>query len=833
LWGPEGALTNHPMPTPLPHAARASRPLLLGSLAATLLLAPTASAAEKPVPAAEAWRIGWPSLGGPTGNLLPLRSDTPLVTDMAQARLAWVSEDNSIGSAKTGSQTWVGSAQVERHIGPDAKTTKGNWAGVVVADGRVYASSWRPSGKVFTAPYKTNKPYQKGPTPEVPTRFRVEAEDLVICFDAETGKVLWKAAEPGGLIRAGGKRGGFQVAAAVDENRVFSVGSTGRLFAHDAKTGKKLWQTDVGPAHAAAEKEKAEALATAESGKVVIPDAPGWFTSVVVADGTVVVADFRGNTDVGLRGHDAATGALRWEIPGIISRWATPNVWRHSGKAWLLTATSAGTLQLIDPQTGKLAWQVKGLGQNWATLSPGERTVMVNVRPTAKRVGGIWGAYRISPEKAEPAWRMDDEPRNEFPTWMDDGARQHAFVRDGKVLLATKGTKEIPGRALLLDEETGKVLAESAPRSHGALRLSELILWMGDTALCRSDHSHGANHGGRKPILRWHTVPGRLEPELDNGKPGGADLVDFDTAYEVLMWVPLVDGRMFERLDDGRLACYDLRAVPGALTWSGTFDGVYPGMPPVPVRLWTAKDRVTGAKAWIPDSEEAGVPVGKVRRDAVWERCGVDGLRTDGTRIQGTMQFSYGTHTWPVTVDLAAKGPRFRGTWSRTVPALPSTLKADGTLTGRVAAERIYPTGWLKDKPWSTFGTNSADTRTWVLQLDRAIPLRDEPKGLTLCLDHDGSRWIRAAGTAFSFSQSWHDADPSALKLDGDRITGTVTVTANIDPYLAEKSTGAAGRITIDAKAADDGSITGTYAAVWGEAWTSTGTAEGTISKER
>jgi outer membrane protein assembly factor BamB len=817
-----------------PHTARIllRACALVASLACGGFLQP---AHAQTVPAADAWRIGWPTANGPTGNGMPLRTDTPLVADMAQARLAWISEDNSIGSAKTGSQTWANSERVEQHIGPDAKTTKGNWAGVVVTDGRVYASSWRPSGKVYTAPYKTNKPYQKGPTPEVPTRFRVEAEDLVICFDANTGKVLWKTAEPGGLIRAGGKRGGFQVAPAVDGGRVFSVGSTGRLFAHDAKTGKQLWQSDVGGAHKAAVKEKAEAIATAESGKIVIPDAPGWFNSVVVADGVVIVSDFGGPSDAGLRGHDAATGQLLWELPKIISRYATPNVWRHKStgdKAWLLTATSAGTLQLIDPKTGKLAWQVKGLGQNWTTLGPGQDTVMVNVKPTAKRVGGIWGAYRITPEKAELAWKMADEPRNEFSTWMDNGAQQQAFVRDGRVLLRTEGSRDIPDRTLLLDEKDGRELAESGG-TDGA-KLTGLILWLGDTALVRSDHSHGASHGGRKPILRWFTEPGKLQPELDNGKPGGIDLVDFDTAYEVLMGVPLVDGRMFERLDDGRLACYDLRAPKHSLTWSGRFDGVYPGMPPVDIRLWADRERVSGAKVWIPDSAEAGLPLGTVRRKAVWERCGTDDLKVSGDTIRGTMLFAYGTHTWPVQIDLRRDGSQFSGTWSRKIPALPQTQSIEGTIVGRADDRRIYPTPWFKESPWTEHGKNPPGTRTWVLQLDRAIPLRGEPKGLALCLDHDGKRWVRAGGTAFQYSQAWDDVDATALKLEGDRITGTAMVVANIDPYLDEKAAGiagAAGRITIDASASSDGTIQGTYKALWGEEWKSKGPASGTVNE--
>jgi outer membrane protein assembly factor BamB len=200
-----------------------------------------------------------------------------------------------------------------------------------------------------------------------PTRFRVEAEDLVLCFDAATGKVLWKAVEPGGLIRAGSKRGGFHVAPAVDGGRVFAVGSTGRVFAYDAASGAKLWQGDVGDAFKAADQERIADLAQAAAGKIVLPKRPSWHTSVVAVNGIVVTADFRG----GLRGCDAATGALKWSMPDCISGYATPNVWRRQGKAWLLCATAGGSMRLINPQDGKAAWTVDGLGKNWPTLMNG------------------------------------------------------------------------------------------------------------------------------------------------------------------------------------------------------------------------------------------------------------------------------------------------------------------------------------------------------------------------------------------------------------------------------------------------------------------------------
>jgi outer membrane protein assembly factor BamB len=288
-----------------------STPLLLLFVVLIFVLACTASGASMPVssPEPDVWRIGWPMHHGPNGNLVALRSGVALVDDLAEARLVWVSEDADLGSAKTGSQTFRSPADIERRLGPDAKVPPGNWAGVIAADGRVFASTFRPVGPVFSADRLAGKDAVSG----TPFRFRLDAEDVVLALDAETGRTLWRAAEPGGWIRGGGKREGFQVAPAFAGGRVFSLGSTGRLFAHDPATGKKLWQSDIGPTHTAASRDRESALAAAAAGRFTAPSGPAWHTSLVVAEDVLIAPTFSFSksspNDTGLAGFSSATGA--------------------------------------------------------------------------------------------------------------------------------------------------------------------------------------------------------------------------------------------------------------------------------------------------------------------------------------------------------------------------------------------------------------------------------------------------------------------------------------------------------------------------------------------
>lgn len=144
-----------------------------------------------------------------------------------------------------------------RAFSPEAEGHPGSWAAPIVADGRVYASSWRPAGDFHEVRFPDGET----------ARVRLDAEDILVAIDFGTGQTLWKAAEPGGLLNGGGKRGAHQVAPVYHSGKVYSVGSTGRLFAYDAATGEKVWQSDVGAGHQGAEQLRKRILAALADGR--------------------------------------------------------------------------------------------------------------------------------------------------------------------------------------------------------------------------------------------------------------------------------------------------------------------------------------------------------------------------------------------------------------------------------------------------------------------------------------------------------------------------------------------------------------------------------------
>jgi len=533
---------------------RITRRELLGQAAAGLgcLSAGSLASADRPVEA-EALRIGWPGVAGPYGTFEAAPTTTPLVEDLTQAKLLWTSDCRDFGRAKGGSQAYRRLEQFTAESIEQMGAHPGSWSGPIVADGSVFAASYRPCGPWFDV---------QG------SKVRLDAEDFVAALDVWTGKTKWLAAEPGGILRGGGKRQGFQVAPVFHRCVVYSQGSTGRLFAHEAATGKKRWESTAHPACAALRQARDKALkALAAAAWPGYDLNPSWCSSLAVAQDVLIVPDQNG----GLLGVDLARGQQLWSMPAVISPWATPSVWRHEGREYVLCASVKGELRLIEPATGKELWKVAGLGPTWFTLAAGRTHVLVNSVPDSgtqadgTRKPGRLGAVRLSPKAGELSWKVGDGKQHTFPVWMDSGARGRVLYRDGRFLVTNwwqgrgekseAGVSDLGGRALLIEEASGKVIAELPAADTWNDQLGGLVYWCGDRILSRADSFHGPKHGGRHPWIHWSVADGKI-----SRLPGKMDLSEFTNAYEVAMEAPLVAGLVFERTEKGAIACYDLRA---------------------------------------------------------------------------------------------------------------------------------------------------------------------------------------------------------------------------------------------------------------------------------
>jgi outer membrane protein assembly factor BamB len=519
--------------------------LILGGLLAATGLA----ADDKPA---------WPQINGPFGNYNPRRYGCALVDDLTQAKAVWTSEDADLGYGKSSSGGGLG----PRSVWPGHPGAANS---IIAAEGKVFASSFRGVGEAYAEAFVARAVKENYPPDRVERLKKIaliDAEDTTVAIDQTTGKTVWKATEPGGFNRAMGKRFGWFVSPAYHDGRVYALSTMGQLFCYDAKDGRKLWTVDVEPMRG---KFLAEKKACLEKKELA---AGGQWVSLIVADGVVVVPVMGtvGDYDGSLRGVDPGTGKTLWDLKGMTSQGATPAVWTHQGRQYVLSATGGqhgkrltGKLMLTDPKTGKILWTVDGLSNTHFPLAPSDKHVLVNVgsktdQETTKWPWMLLGCYELSLTGAKLTWTMPDEqdfwhePMYEASDW------RKYLMREGKVYYYS-GTGNLAGSGKvvfsLLDEETGRVLLQKKfdGSNWNSVPMIQQSYLIEDRMLTIPNASHT-----NIEFFLWDIDPKNFRL-LSEWKPPHQGT----TGYNIFMEFAYVDGRVFIRALDGTVRCYDLR----------------------------------------------------------------------------------------------------------------------------------------------------------------------------------------------------------------------------------------------------------------------------------
>ncbi len=314
-------------------------------------------------------------------------------------------------------------------------------------------------------------------------------EELVTCYDLETGELLWVHAEPGRYdnpIAGPGPR----ATPAIDSGRVYALGAEGRLDALDLLTGARLWSVDL----------------KVDTGA----DRPeyGFSASPLVHEGVVVIA--AGGTDGhSLVGYDAANGKKLWAGGDGYGAYGSP---RHVVLAGVpqyvvLNGEMVSAHAVTD---GHILWEFNWpSGQNafQPVPLPGDRLFV----STGYGVGGKLLQLVAAPAghlEAQLVWESQGLKakftnavyRGGFLYGLDDGILVSLDVETGR--RRWKRGRYGHGQLLLVDdllvvstEDGGVVLVEATPEQHrelGRFAALEGRTWAGpalagDRLLVRSD----------------------------------------------------------------------------------------------------------------------------------------------------------------------------------------------------------------------------------------------------------------------------------------------------------------------------------------------------------
>ena len=448
------------------HARRTSLALLI---ALGLALAARAEAPRRVPAAANAvvtnaagpLQADWPAWRGDGSG--SASCGAPMVDSLDQAKLAWQSDPVGLSGCMypTGvpGEGWCDPIIAEgrvfvywfRRAGPDlvdlhCLPASRGWASLI--DPPENPEAFAPGGGHRTSlPSKVMSALQR----------HIRADDIITCLDDRTGKKLWERVFPARGINNVRVYGALCVPC-VRDGRVYAIGSSMRVYALDAATGKTIWQSDIGERTEQFDQAMEVFARSRHRGSDIGTAAD---TSVVCADGVVAIGESASpvaagrEISVGMVGLDAATGRRLWNVPGCLDRLGSPAVWRHAGKEYFLAA--GDRMVLVEPRTGKVLWHIGGpddrITDGCAPAVSGDYAVVAkNVAKTVGAREAAWwrgpSCYRLSVEGAKLVWAL---PMVEGISLIAPSIMgKHAYVC-------------VTGGVAAVELETGKTVGERLP----------------------------------------------------------------------------------------------------------------------------------------------------------------------------------------------------------------------------------------------------------------------------------------------------------------------------------------------------------------------------------
>ena len=270
-------------------------------------------------------------------------------------------------------------------------------------------------------------------------------KETVVCYDADSGREIWKTEIEARLDDPMGGPGP-RATPTLANGALYVTGGTGVFLKLNPVTGAIVWRQEL----------------TQVAGSKV----PMWgfSCSPLVVGSVVVVYGGDGSGEKGLLAFDTATGQLRWSAPCSINSYSSPQLNNLLGEDSILMPSSSG-LEVLDPANGKTRFHYEWKIPQFRALQPhavGTDTVLL---PTGMNMGTRALRLKKSSDQytAEETWTS----RQLKPDFVDlVSYHGHAYGNDGGMLTCIdlqtgerkwKGGRYGKGQILLL-ENSGLLL---------------------------------------------------------------------------------------------------------------------------------------------------------------------------------------------------------------------------------------------------------------------------------------------------------------------------------------------------------------------------------------
>lgn len=284
-------------------------------------------------------------------------------------------------------------------------------------------------------------------------------DELVVCYDLLTGKIIWEHHDPARYETGLGGEGP-RATPTIDGDRVFTLGATGILNCLELESGKVLWSRQI-----------------REENGAILPD---WgFSGSPLIHENLVVVSAGGPSNRSLVAYDNTKGDFVWGGGSDEAHWSSPVRYEIAGQKQILIF-NAGGVAAHDVREGAVQWEFpwkKGHPHvSLPVLLPGDRVFLSSGYGTGCALLQITRDADDGTFAAEEIWRslrlkakFNNVVFHEgYIYGLDDGTLVCLDVRDGSAKWKEgrygHGQMILVDDLLLLTAENGEVvLLEPVP----------------------------------------------------------------------------------------------------------------------------------------------------------------------------------------------------------------------------------------------------------------------------------------------------------------------------------------------------------------------------------
>lgn len=275
-------------------------------------------------------------------------------------------------------------------------------------------------------------------------------EEVLMALDAASGKELWRsgqkvAYEMNSAATSHGK--GPKSTPVFSNNRVYTLGISGHLSCHDARTGKVKWRKDF-----AGQYPNTSPL----YGTAMSP----------VVENNLLIAHVGGHDKGALTAFDADTGRVVWSYEQDGPAYSSPIVAELAGVRQVLTFTQKELIG-VEAATGKLLWKLPAKSSyDTNSVTPVVYKDTLIFSSEGQGITAVRLSRRGATITAEVVWNNKE---NEL--------YMNSPVLEGSLLFGMSERKK--GQFFCIDAETGKTLWQSPGRmgENAAIINAEKVLF--------------------------------------------------------------------------------------------------------------------------------------------------------------------------------------------------------------------------------------------------------------------------------------------------------------------------------------------------------------------